>query len=394
MNVPIIRFVFDRRHTALNNKKGSVDMVITYGNQRKYISTGVKCYKHQWKENPKKNIYVIGTGVDVEINKILHTMYQKTFKILSEQIEKGQVDISSVTELLKIQNVDISFLQYIIERMDKRNVSEYTYHAYTSFYNKLSEYGKIKHFSDINEKSIRDFDEWLHSYKWKELDKYGKEVEKSYSQATIGSMHKNLKAFINDAVVDGFLKENPYSTKRIKIDKGSTRIDQFLTPDEILKVESSDMPTKSLSEARDLFLMQINTGLAYGDLMIYDFTICRNAKDYSVFSGYRHKTGVLFTFVLTPKARQILEKYDFNLPKLPNQKYNVKLKMVADAAGIDKRISSHDGRRSCGYKLLNAGVPIAVVSRVLGHSNTRQTEMAYARILDETIAEEIKKSEV
>lgn len=378
----------------MNNKKGSVDMVITYGNQRKYISTGVKCYKHQWKENPKKNIYVIGTGVDVEINKILHTMYQKTFKILSEQIEKGQVDISSVTELLKIQNVDISFLQYIIERMDKRNVSEYTYHAYTSFYNKLSEYGKIKHFSDINEKSIRDFDEWLHSYKWKELDKYGKEVEKSYSQATIGSMHKNLKAFINDAVVDGFLKENPYSTKRIKIDKGSTRIDQFLTPDEILKVESSDMPTKSLSEARDLFLMQINTGLAYGDLMIYDFTICRNAKDYSVFSGYRHKTGVLFTFVLTPKARQILEKYDFNLPKLPNQKYNVKLKMVADAAGIDKRISSHDGRRSCGYKLLNAGVPIAVVSRVLGHSNTRQTEMAYARILDETIAEEIKKSEV
>lgn len=378
----------------MNNKKGSVDMVITYGNQRKYISTGVKCYKHQWKENPKKNIYVIGTGVDVEINKILHTMYQKTFKILSEQIEKGQVDISSVTELLKIQNVDISFLQYIIERMDKRNVSEYTYHAYTSFYNKLSEYGKIKHFSDINEKSIRDFDEWLHSYKWKELDKYGKEVEKSYSQATIGSMHKNLKAFINDAVVDGFLKENPYSTKRIKIDKGSTRIDQFLTPDEILKVESSDMPTKSLSEARDLFLMQINTGLAYGDLMIYDFTICRNAKDYSVFSGYRHKTGVLFTFVLTPKARQILEKYDFNLPKLPNQKYNVKLKMVADAAGIDKRISSHDGRRSCGYKLLNARVPIAVVSRVLGHSNTRQTEMAYARILDETIAEEIKKSEV
>ena len=391
MNVPIIRFVFDRRHTACDTRKGTVDMVITFDKQRKYLSTGVKCYPHQWKDNPKKNIYVSGTGADVEINKILHTMYQKTFKILSEQIEKGQVDISAITEQSKAQSVDKSFLQYIIERMDKRDVSDYTYRAYTSFYNKLSEYGKMKYFSDISEKSIRDFDEWLHKYSWDEIDRYGKKVRKKYSQATIGSMHKNLKAFINDAVIDGYLKTNPYSAKRIKIDKGVTRIDKFLTKDEIERIEDSDMPTKSLSEARDLFLIQINTGISYGDLMIYDFTKCRDAEDYSVFSGYRHKTGVLFTFVLTPTAKRILEKYDYRLPKIPNQKYNVKLKMVADAAGIDKAISSHDGRRSCGYKLLNAGVPISVVSRILGHSSIKQTESAYARLLDKTIADEVKK---
>lgn len=391
MNVPIIRFVFDRRHTACDTRKGTVDMVITFDKQRKYLSTGVKCYPHQWKDNPKKNIYVSGTGADVEINKILHMMYQKTFKVLSEQIEKGQVDISSITEQSKAQSVDISFLQYIIERMDKRNVSDYTYRAYTSFYNKLSEYGKIRFFSDVNEKSIRDFDEWLHKYSWEEIDRYGKKVKKQYSQATIGSMHKNLKAFINDAVIDGYIKANPYSAKRIKIDKGSTRIDKFLTKEEIEKIETANMPTKSLSEARDLFLIQINSGLSYGDLMIYDFTKCRDAEDYAVFSGYRHKTGVLFTFVLTPKAKEILEKYNYTLPKMPNQKYNVKLKLVADAAGIDKSVSTHDGRRSCGYQLLNAGVPISVVSRILGHSSIRQTESAYARLLDKTIADEIKK---
>jgi integrase len=76
---------------------------------------------------------------------------------------------------------------------------------------------------------------------------------------------------------------------------------------------------------------------------------------------------------------------------MPNQKYNVKLKLVADAAGIDKSVSTHDGRRSCGYQLLNAGVPISVVSRILGHSSIRQTESAYARLLDKTIADEIKK---
>ena len=151
------------------------------------------------------------------------------------------------------------------------------------------------------------------------------------------------------------------------------------------------MPTKPLSEARDLFLIQIYTGLAYADLMTYDFKQCKDAKDYDVFSGTRKKTGVLFTFVLTPKAKAVLKKYGYVMPKLPNQKYNVKLKLVADAAGIDKSFSSHDGRRSCGFVLLNAGVPMAVVSRILGHSSIKQTEQAYARILDETIAKEVKK---
>jgi integrase len=65
--------------------------------------------------------------------------------------------------------------------------------------------------------------------------------------------------------------------------------------------------------------------------------------------------------------------------------------MIADAAGIDINITTHMGRRTCGYILLNAGVPIAVVSRILGHSSIAQTEKAYARLLDKTIAEEVKK---
>jgi hypothetical protein len=91
----------------------------------------------------------------------------------------------------------------------------------------------MKFFSDINEKNIREFDEYLHTVTWKEHDRFGNEVTRKYSQATIESIHKNLKVFISDAVVDGLLSENPYSTKRIKIDKGGTRIDHFLTKEEI-----------------------------------------------------------------------------------------------------------------------------------------------------------------
>lgn len=390
MNLPTIRYIFARK--GLGKKgKGSVELVITHEGKRKFLSTGISCYPHNWKGESKKGLYVVGTGADVEINQILMMLYQKTYKIVCRQFESGTIDLNTIQSLLKAKNVDITFLEYVMRRMEEKKVEEYTHKSYVSFYNKLSEFGKIKFFSDISEKSIRDFDEWLQKYTWKEKDRFDNEIERTYSQATIGSFHKNLKAFINDAKVDGYISENPYSTKRIKIDKGKTRIDQFLTQEEIEKIENAEMPTRSLSEARDLFLIQIFTGLAYADLMIYDFTPCKDAKDYAVFSGFRKKTGVLFTFVLTPKAKEILERYNFKLPKLPNQKYNVKLKLVADAAGIEKSVSSHDGRRSCGFMLLNAGVPISVVSRILGHQSIRQTEQAYARVLDETIAEEIKK---
>ena len=392
MNVPIIRFVFDRRHTASNNKKGSIDMVITYEKQRKFITTGVQCYPHQWKDNPKRNIYVSGTGADVELNQILLSLYQKAYRILSEQIEKDLVDISAIPTLLKAQNVDMTFLEYIIKRSEEKNVVEYTRLSYQGFYNKLSEYGKIKFFSDINERAIRSFDEWLHNYSWTETDRFNKKKKRKYSQATIASYHKNLKNFISEAVVDGYLKENVYVTKAIKIDKGKTRIEEYLTLEELEAIEKATMPTRSLSESRDLFLFQSYSGLSYVDLMSYDFKQLQDVKIGSLVHGKRHKTGIEYSFVITEEAKEILEKYKYRLPNLPNQKYNVKLKLIADAAGIEKNLTSHMARRTAGSIWLNSGIPLEVVSKCLGHSSIITTHKAYTKILDKTIIEAFKKS--
>lgn len=389
MKIPNIKFVFDRKHKADANNKGCVELRITYNYKQKFMATGISCYPGQW---DGKLECVNHKCLEADnYNAILVKMRQKVLKVIGTMIDNDNIDIEAIPSMLKNNAVDMTFEKYVRERMRNRQVSDYTKKAYHVFLSRLLAWGKMQYFSDVTEKNIRDFDEYLHQVTWKEKNRFGKEVERKYSQASIGAMHKNLKVFINDAIVDGYLKENPYSVKRIKIDKGSTRIDQFLTKSEIASIEKKDMPTLSLNETKDLFLMQVYTGLSFVDLMAYDFEQCRKAKDYAVFSGYRSKTGVLFTFVLTPKAKVILEHYNYSMPKLPNQKYNVKLKLVADAAGIDKSISSHDARRSCGYILLNAGVPIAIVSRILGHSSIKQTEMAYARLLDETIAKEIKK---
>jgi integrase len=50
---------------------------------------------------------------------------------------------------------------------------------------------------------------------------------------------------------------------------------------------------------------------------------------------------------------------------------------AAEAAGIE-HCSPHDLRRTAGSRMLQRGVKIAVVSRVLGHKSIRTTERVYA----------------
>ena len=392
MLVPKIVLVYDRRHTADRTHKGSIELRITMGKKQKFIATGIMVYPQHWKGG---NPFVSGYENSPEENRQLTIIINRAQKIVSGMLENGEVDIDAIPRLLKpSEGAGITFLQYMMKRIEKERETEAeaTYRQKVTFYNKLHEYGKIKLFSDISEKAIRDFDDWLHSYKWTVTDKYGRPVAKSYSQATIGSFHKNLKAFIADAKVDGYLKENVYVEKRIKVDKGKTRLDQFLTPDEIRKVEMAEMPTKSLSEARDLFVFALKTGMAYVDLMGFDPSKIKETDGVLIYTSKRQKTGIKFTCVITESVKAILDKFGGRLPRISNQKYNVKLKLIADAAGIDKNLSSHWARHSAAMYWLNEGVPREVISRVLGQSNLEQIK-AYAEILEDSVVREMKKIE-
>ena len=146
-----------------------------------------------------------------------------------------------------------------------------------------------------------------------------------------------------------------------------------------------EMPTQSLNNVRDLFIIQCYTGLAYADLMAADFRQAVRHGKYYVLTDDRQKTGKRFYIVLLSPVMEILRRHDFQLPKMTNQQYNIRLKVVAENAGIDKPISSHWGRRTCGYLLLNHGISIEIVARMLGHANIQTTQKIYAKILDKTM---------
>jgi integrase len=54
-----------------------------------------------------------------------------------------------------------------------------------------------------------------------------------------------------------------------------------------------------------------------------------------------------------------------------------------------REISSHWLRRGCGYWLLNNGVSMETVSRILAHSSIKMTERIYAKLLPKTIVNDV-----
>ena len=163
--------------------------------------------------------------------------------------------------------------------------------------------------------------------------------------------------------------------------------------EELHAIESATMGTKSLERVRDLFVFQACTCLSYKDLVAFDINKVKKEGSHMMYTGKRGKTGIEFTFLLLKPAIAILKKYNGHLPLLSNEKYNGYLKVVAQTSGIDKPITSHWARHTGATLLLNAGVDMETVAKILGHSSTKITRSTYAKLLDDTVAREMIKAE-
>ncbi len=77
------------------------------------------------------------------------------------------------------------------------------------------------------------------------------------------------------------------------------------------------------------------------------------------------------------------------LPVLSNQKLNAYLKEVADLSGIDKNLTFHLARHTFATTVTLAnGVPIETVSKLLGHSSIKTTQI-YAKVIERKISEDM-----
>lgn len=371
---PSTRFVFDRKHTATETKKALIQIEILLKGRKKYVSTGVKVLKNQW--SPK--MLVCNTFEMNALNNRLKVAKGRIDDFVTGLMERNEAfTFEKLEKYLTAETVkEASFIDYVAKRIDERtDIRASSKRTQRKIVGSLVDFGKIQDFSDLTRANILDYDQFLHG--------------KGISQPTVHSYHKVLKTYINDAIRHELAGFNPYMGLSFK--KGESKSGMYLTDEEFNAVKGVKLANESLAKVRDLFVVQCLTGLSFSDLMSFDFNKVSKVGGSYVIEDKRLKTGIEYCAVLLPDALEIVRKYHGRLPRFSNQQYNMRLKIVAEAAGIDKPVASHWGRRTCGMLLLNHGVSIETVAKVLGHSSIRTTEQAYAKLLNTSVVREINE---
>lgn len=216
---------------------------------------------------------------------------------------------------------------------------------------------------------------------------------KRRKQSTIHQYHAKCKAAFTLAFNRGKIKSNPYS--QFKMDKGEKKEIIWLTSKELGTLAKKDFSTDRLRKVADLFLFQCFSGISFGDLAELERRDYQeNEKGQIFIEKPRKKTGVKFMSVVLAEGKRILEKYDYELPVLSNQKYNAYLKEVQDICGLDKVLTTHVGRKTYVCYLYQKQVPVQVIATIVGHTTCQTTLKYYADMDKQTIFKELRKRHV
>lgn len=159
------------------------------------------------------------------------------------------------------------------------------------------------------------------------------------------------------------------------------------------KVKDAQIDSETICRVRDLFIFQAYTGISYADLAKFNFKrdVQKRGNKY-VILDIRLKTEENYFIVLLSPAMEILKKYDYVLPIISNQQYNLRLKIVADYAGLDRNLTVHMSRHTFATMCLNNGVKMENVSKMLGHTNVRTTQQ-YAKVLNAEVEKDFEMLE-
>ena len=194
------------------------------------------------------------------------------------------------------------------------------------------------------------------------------------TKSGVYNMIKTMKATLNYAVENEFLKDETW--RRVKKPKCKTK-NIYLNREEILMLKNLDLSDKPrLKQVRDMFLFSYLTGIRHCDVI--QLTI-KDIKG-GVLKFVQQKNGGDVTIPLSKDALNIIKNYIPNkteeetlFSEYSNTLTNKRLKQVIEKAKIKKKFSFHTARHSFATTLANTGKNHLIISKMMGHSQPRQT---------------------
>ena len=256
--------------------------------------------------------------------------------------------------------------------------------ALASVFNHLKAYatekrGGLLHYEDLDFKFFADFKKWLH------------ESPRNHSIDTAGKTIRRVKQMLNAAHARRYHTATDFKAVRTETAK-TTKFS--LSFDELEALYRLDLSGNTrLEKVRDLFLIGAYTGLRFSDFTRIRPEHIEQIDGENILTITAAKTGQVVSMPLFPIPAAILRKYNYQTPKVSNQKMNDYLKELGKLAGMTEkmfvtntaggkrsevvlskweRLTTHVARRSFATNFYRAGYPAVVLMKITGHTTERQ----------------------
>ena len=362
------------------NNKAPIYCRINYNKSRKQFATGIFIEPNNW-NNIKQKILPISEVNTLLNNKPIGIYQQIDTAFLMLQILPYDFDVDDIYRNCKGEDFkeEISILgAYDLHNKKTKKLigidfNELSWSRYVESRRKVALFiNKSYKRKDVR---LKDLD-----LKFIKELKYFFKTEFKLKQATVYRGIQRVEKIIQFAIAENYLQKNPFYLYKNK--KYKTVI-VYLTDEELKRLEKHRFSQLRLQQVQDLFIFCCYTGLAYTEMT----TLTTNNIEVG-FDGnewiqmIRKKTNRKISVPVLPKAKEILEKYGNELPKISNQKFNSYLKEISALLSVDKKLTHHIARKTFATTvLLYNNVLTEIVSELLGHSNMNITQAHYGKVV-------------
>jgi len=279
---------------------------------------------------------------------------------------------------------DTNFTAYFKAQTEKRLLNEGNYGNWDSALKHFIKFaGTQVSFKGIDKAFCERFKEYL-------SNEAKKKNEKNLSSSAVASYFNKFKACLNIAVDEEVIMRNPASGVSIPKVVESTR--EYLTLDELKELVKAECRYDILKRA---FLFSCLTGLRWSDIQKMQWSEVQYLDNGGRIVFHQQKTKGLQYLDISEQAKGYM-----GTKGIPDErvfaglKYsdymNTALQRWVMASGCSKQITFHCARHTFAVLQLSLGTEIFTLSKLLGHSELKTTQI-YAKIIDEKKREAINK---
>ena len=313
--------------------------------------------------------------IKTRINNYYYQILREDDFVNAEKVRNAFLGIGVMENciLKDFQNMNKEFC----EMVEKKLRAKSTYNKYLTVYKHLENFVWEKKkrtdmaYKELTKDFIDDFDSYLRN-------------EKGLSANTLWIYTMPVFSLTDKAWRRGIIRTDPFSEYKLEMEETDRG---YLTEEELKTIANTVFTDKQTNLVRDMFLFGCFTGLSYIDVktLTYDKIQRMDFDGEEWIITRRTKTKVSSNVPLMEIAKELIERYkgfadgDFIFPMPSNGTCNDHLKKIAAACRINKEVTYHVSRHTFASDicLLN-GVPIETISRMLGHTDIKTTQI-YAK---------------